>query len=185
VTVNADIHADLLKFDYEPCEEIYSHHFFEHLNYYEALGMMIKWTLALKPGGVLYIGVPDMRRLCAQYLEACGSRDFPKMLAVTRLMCGSAEGTWAYHINMWSHNSLNSLLVKFGYRLGNHEKLVEGPFAAGTFNSSTEVSVIKSMEYSASDLLATADDILAMYCKLPSEQKLYDYFKMKLREIVG
>ena len=49
--VKADIYGDLITVSLDPCEEIRSHHVFEHFNYMESLALLVKWTRALKIEG--------------------------------------------------------------------------------------------------------------------------------------
>lgn len=51
-------------------DEIYSRHMFEHLTAMEGDKALRDWMVALKPGGLLHIIVPDMDFHCRQWLEA-------------------------------------------------------------------------------------------------------------------
>ena len=61
--VKADIYGDLITVKLDPCEEIRSHHVFEHFSYSESLALLVKWTRALKIDGVLIIDIPDIEVL--------------------------------------------------------------------------------------------------------------------------
>lgn len=53
----------------ESCELIYSSHFFEHVEYGEALKLMRECYQLLKPGGIFRISLPDFKSACAAYLN--------------------------------------------------------------------------------------------------------------------
>lgn len=61
-TPDADVQADIRTFDYPVglVDEIICHHVLEHLPMMDISPLLAKWYEALKPGGVLEIGVPDM-----------------------------------------------------------------------------------------------------------------------------
>lgn len=51
-------------------DEIYSHHALEHLPFNHTMPILRDWVKALKPGGKLEIGVPDLEWCVKQWLEA-------------------------------------------------------------------------------------------------------------------
>ena len=110
VQVKADIYDSLLTLKYEPCDEIRSHHVFEHFNYIESMALLIKWTQALQIKGLLRIDVPDLEALCKALLETYKSHYVLKSFRVIRLLLGSHESDWAYHTNGWNPITLSYIL---------------------------------------------------------------------------
>lgn len=67
---NPDIVMDaknLKDFDGGSVDEIASYHLFEHFTYHEAVTALREWYRVLKPGGVLTIELPNLRR-CIEIL---------------------------------------------------------------------------------------------------------------------
>jgi hypothetical protein len=111
--VKADLYQDIIKMKYDPCDEIRSHHFFEHFNFIDSFVLLYKWTMALNIGGTLIIDVPDLEALCKAYLNPSLTVKF----RVARYLYGSHEANWAHHINGWSKESLEFILTVFGYKI--------------------------------------------------------------------
>ncbi len=62
----------LNQFDDDSIEAIYASHVLEHFHYQldnELINTLIEWRRVLKPGGKLYISVPDLKTLCWLYLH--------------------------------------------------------------------------------------------------------------------
>jgi len=115
ITVKADLYSDLLKLKYEPCTEIRSHHVFEHFNYVESIVLLIKWAQALKMDGILRIDIPDIEALFQETGKTIASNNLRKTFKLMRLIFGSHEADWAYHINGWSQGTLTYVMDSFGF----------------------------------------------------------------------
>lgn len=60
---------DLSLFEDETFEEVYASHILEHMDYQKVLQKALNhWSRVLKPGGKLYLSVPDMEVLCKLFL---------------------------------------------------------------------------------------------------------------------
>jgi predicted SAM-dependent methyltransferase len=73
-------HLDILDFDHidyqcpawdicekdDSFEEIYSRHFFEHLNPFEVKQTLTEWRRVLKPGGIIHMVLPNIEYHCKQ-----------------------------------------------------------------------------------------------------------------------
>jgi predicted SAM-dependent methyltransferase len=116
--IKVDVYADVLTMKYVECEEIRSHHFFEHFNYFDTFVLLYKWTNCLMVKGKLVIDLPDLEELCKAYLF----NDTQTKFIVTRYMFGSHEADWAYHINGWSKDTLSYILTDIGYSIQNINK---------------------------------------------------------------
>ena len=112
-TVKADLYTDILTMEYEPCDEIRSHHFFEHFGYVDAFRLLENWTVALKEGGTLLIDVPDLNALSMALVGGTLAQKF----RVIRYLYGSQEAPWARHINGWTEETLYAVLNVLGYGL--------------------------------------------------------------------
>jgi len=71
-TPEADVQADIRQYPYEPgtVDEIICHHVLEHLPMMDISPLLAKWVDALKPGGTIEIGVPDIDLLARHWLDA-------------------------------------------------------------------------------------------------------------------
>jgi hypothetical protein len=54
-------------------EEIRASHILEHFSYYDTGRVLGNWYSKLKPGGVLKIAVPDLKRICEKYMQGDSS----------------------------------------------------------------------------------------------------------------
>lgn len=61
-----------LPFESGSVDFVYSSHFLEHLKRFEAAGVLRECRRVLKNTGVLRIAVPDLRKICAKYMENDG-----------------------------------------------------------------------------------------------------------------
>jgi len=116
--IKADLYTDILKMKLKKCDEIRSHHFFEHHNFYDTFVLLHNWAQALNKDGTLIIDVPDLEALCKAYLLA----DKNKKFLVKRYLFGSHEAHWAYHINGWCQDSLSTLMNDLGFQITNIHK---------------------------------------------------------------
>ena len=179
--VKADLYGDLITVPLESCEEIRSHHVFEHFNYMESLALLVKWTRALKIGGLLVIDIPDLEVLAQELLASIQRNEVIRTFKIVRLMYGSHEADWAYHINGWSLRSLSHVLEKLGFegvasnRYGDHTSLFPNCGLAMQFKKMTEVANIEKI----------AENFLGFYTELPAQQDLYDEFKKQFNNLLG
>lgn len=72
VRADADVVCDLRDYPYQPAsvDDIICHHVLEHLPMRDTAPLLQKWAGALRPGGTLEIGVPDLDLMAAAWLEA-------------------------------------------------------------------------------------------------------------------
>jgi predicted SAM-dependent methyltransferase len=172
VQIKADIYESLLTLKYESCGEIRSHHVFEHFNYIESIALLIKWTRALQSGGTLRIDLPDVETLCEELNKSYRAQNTRRCFKLIRLIFGSHESDWAYHINGWNSITLSYVLEKFGY--DSIQTQVYGNQNAEFPNCGLDMTFMKSRE--VPDLIPAAREILGLYTELPVEKPLHDYF---------
>lgn len=172
VTIKADIYADLMTVKLEPCIEIQSHHVYEHFNYMESLALLVKWTRALKVGGTLIINIPDIDVLCQELSKSIQAQDLKRIFKIVRLLYGSHEADWAYHINGWTLDTLFLVLGKIGYSAVGYRK-------TGTPEASFPncgIYMVFKKEHIIPDIDKIAREFLSYYCDLPAQEDLLREF---------
>ena len=173
VTIKADIYSDLMTVKLDPCELIESHHVFEHFNYMESLALLVKWTRALIIGGTLRIDIPDMEVLCQELNTSINTNDLRRVFKIVRLLYGSHEAEWAYHINGWSIGTMSYTMERMGFSLSLAEHY--GNRHALFPNCGLNMVFVKNQEIQ--NLEDVAIDLLSFYTDLPVQQNLLDEFK--------
>ncbi len=174
--IRADIYIDILKMSYDDCDEIRSHHFFEHFNYFDTMVLLLKWTNSLKLNGKLIIDLPDLEELCKAYLAADNKTKF----LIVRYMYGSHEADWAYHINGWSKDTLEYILKELGYSIQHVKKY--GNFTDKQPNCGITITAILENKITAEEIKNKIMNFLALYKNgnTDFENSLYDYFTSEL-----
>jgi len=71
-TAEADVQCDIRAYDYQPAsvDDIICHHVLEHLPMHDIPQLIARWAAALRPGGTVEIGVPDMDLIAKCWLES-------------------------------------------------------------------------------------------------------------------
>ena len=165
-----DLEADLLVMPYKPCEEIRSSHVFEHFTYVESLVLLCRWSLALIPGGLLWITVPDVQAI-VKYGLATG--DWARTM---RFLYGSHEAPWAVHRNGWTEGLLWQVMEKLGY------DLVSSHMTGNRGNCSLSMCFTKRREINAVELYAIANSMLPWYLNNGNETALLEWWRGQLAE---
>ena len=179
--VVADLYTDILSMSFDSCEEIRSHHFFEHFNYFDTMVLLFKWTNSLEINGKLIIDLPDLEELCKAYLAA----DEQTKFLVVRYMYGSHEADWAYHINGWSKDTLTFVLKELGYTITNTQKY--GNFSDKQPNCGITITAILETKYTADEIKNKIIKIFELYKNGSTdfENSLCDYFITEFINKVG
>jgi hypothetical protein len=179
--IRADLYTDILQMHYEECEEIRSHHFFEHFNYFDTFALLYKWTNALKSGGKLTIDLPDLEELCRAYLSA----DTKTKFLVARYLYGSHEADWAYHINGWSKETLEIVLQSLGYIIQDVQKY--GSYTDKQPNCGLTISSILQNKPNPTEMKNSLIQLLALYKNgnTEFENSLCDYFVVEMNKNLG
>lgn len=178
VSIKADIYSDLIELNYLPCSEIRSHHVFEHFDYIQSVALLFKWTKALTIDGILRIDLPNIQLLCKGLDDAETNKPL-QVFKFIRMIYGSHEAKWAFHINGWTENSLTYVLDKMGFSLKNARKYgnISDRFPnCGidmTFNKIREIPNLKEICYNT----------LKLYTCEMNEEPLYNYYCRKLDEL--
>jgi predicted SAM-dependent methyltransferase len=179
--IKVDLYANILEMEYQECKEIRSHHFFEHFNYFETFALLFKWTNALEKEGLLIIDVPDLEGLCRAYLAA----DVKTKFLVARYLFGSHEAEWAYHINGWSRETMQYVLMDLGYSIEDVKRY--GSPNTDQPNCGLTMTARKKILYSQEEILSKLDKTLELYKNGSTdfEDRLGKYFQTELRACVS
>ena len=106
---------DLSIFDDNTFSEIYASHIVEHLDFAGELVETLKeWNRVLKPGGVIYISVPDLDILCAMMIDK-SQLDTQTRFQVMRMMFGGHVDEYDYHKVGLNLEFLGGSLAQAGY----------------------------------------------------------------------
>jgi predicted SAM-dependent methyltransferase len=176
--IKVDLYANILEMDYQNCEEIRSHHFFEHNNYYDTFVLLYKWTNALGLNGILIIDVPDLEALCKAYLSA----DVKTKFLVARYLFGSHEADWAYHTNGHSKETLSFILNELGYQIEKIEQY--GSPTDKQPNCGLNITAKKIIQYNKEDIINKMNNMLSLYKNgnTDFENSLHQYFIEELKK---
>jgi len=110
---------DRLKLSPDSVGTIYSSHVFEHIPRAQAATILAEWYRVLKPGGKLYICVPDQEVLFRIYLDNLPSYDTEKGRYLVDRACyltyGGQANRYDFHFYGYSFTTLRHLLESVGY----------------------------------------------------------------------
>lgn len=107
---------DLSQFEDETFDELYASHVAEHFDYRGPLVQTLReWHRVLKPGGKLYISVPDMNVLCQLFLNR-RELTLDHRFHVMRMMFGGHVDRYDYHYVGLDFDILTSLLKMAKFR---------------------------------------------------------------------
>ncbi len=101
--------SDLGRFQEGSVDEIYASHILEHFEYHKTDAVLKEWCRVLKPGGKLYVAVPDFARAVELY-GRIGLDEW-----IIRFLCGDQEYKTAYHYALFDEERLMHQLKKAGF----------------------------------------------------------------------
>ncbi len=176
--IKADLYIDIMEMQYNDCDEIRSHHFFEHFNYFDTFVLLFKWTDSLKLGGKLIIDLPDLEELCKAYLNANVETKF----IIARYLYGSHEADWAYHINGWSKSTLEYILTELGYVIQGVDKY--GNFTDNKPNCGITVTATLNHKFDSDTLINKFSRLFELYKNgnTDFENRLCEYFVTEFKK---
>jgi len=106
---------NLAKFSDNTFTEIYASHVVEHLDYKDELERALKdWLRILKPGGKIYISVPDLDVLAGLVL-AKEKLTLDERFHVMRMLFGGHVDKYDYHVVGLNEDFLRAFLSRAGY----------------------------------------------------------------------
>lgn len=109
--------ADLARFPEGTFDAVYASHVLEHFDYHQRIGVVLReWRRVLKPGGTLYVSVPDLERLCHLYLTPGLAPE--GRFHVMRMMFGGHVDAYDYHMAGIDERFLATELQAAGFSTG-------------------------------------------------------------------
>lgn len=124
LTPEADVQADIRTYPYEPesVDDIICHHVLEHLPMMDVPPLLAQWAAALKPGGTVEIGVPDMDLMCHLWTQE--DEDEKWRWSIWPFYGGQSNERCTYP---WVERPYNPLMThQSGFTLGYLVRLLEG-----------------------------------------------------------
>lgn len=95
-------------------EKIYASHILEHLSYYQELPLaLLEWKRILKPGGSIFLSVPDMDIICKFISDE--SLKIKDIIYAMRMLFGGQTNTHDYHKVGFNFRILHWYLEQAGF----------------------------------------------------------------------
>lgn len=93
---------------------VYASHVLEHFDYKDELVPVLReWWRVLRPGGTLYVSVPDLHRLCRLYVAP--ERQPLERFHIMRMMFGGHVDHYDYHMVGLDQDYLEHCLRSAGF----------------------------------------------------------------------
>ncbi|MDD1753947.1 MAG: class I SAM-dependent methyltransferase [Methanotrichaceae archaeon] len=110
------VHAEILDTIYQPesVAEIRCHHVFEHISMLDVDRTLQGWNKILKPGGLIWIEVPDFEG-CAKQIVSLRREEDKEIFY--RHIFGSQMGPGEFHYNGFTAKRLIKLLEDYGFKI--------------------------------------------------------------------
>jgi predicted SAM-dependent methyltransferase len=105
-------------------DEVYASNILEHFPHSRTLEVLKEWNRVLKPGGVLWISVPDFEAILRLYKLAGNLNKW-----MINFMYGDQYHKYAFHYIIFTWANLQELLMEAGFT--KFEKLVDLPYRLG------------------------------------------------------
>jgi hypothetical protein len=124
LTPEADVQADIRTYPYEAesVDDIICHHVLEHLPMMDVPPLLAKWAAALRPGGTVEIGVPDMDLMCHYWTQT--DEDEKWRWDIWPFYGGQSDEPCTYP---WVERPYNPYMThQSGFTLGYLVRLLEG-----------------------------------------------------------
>jgi len=102
--------SDLSRFADGSVAELYASHILEHFPHTQTLAVLKEWARVLKPGGILYVAVPDFRRTAELYMALGGLNDW-----MVNFLWGDQVYKTAFHYVGFDIGRLRGLLMAAGF----------------------------------------------------------------------
>lgn len=106
--------SDLSHFADASFEALYASHVLEHFDFRDELVPVLHgWRRVLRPGGTLYISVPDLERLCQIYVAP--ERTPAERFRIMTMIFGSHVDHYDYHMAGLDEHYLAGCLAQAGF----------------------------------------------------------------------
>lgn len=119
--VNCDVISGLekLKLSDGSAGIIYASHVFEHFPKSKISAVLTEWFRVLKPGGKLFLCVPDLEMLASIYLKSLPAYECEEARHMADLACdviyGGQINKYDFHYYGYSYTTIKSLLQSIGF----------------------------------------------------------------------
>ena len=106
---------DLSRFENNTFVELYASHVLEHFNYTGEVGsVLMEWKRVLKPGGRIYISVPNIETVCRTFAEP-EIHSFDVKFQLMRVIYGGQMDVYDYHKTGFFPELLSRYLTLLGF----------------------------------------------------------------------
>jgi len=112
--LNGDEAYPLTGYEDDSVEEIRASHILEHFGHAEILAVMQEWVRVLKPGGKIYVAVPDFNYIASTYKN--GSTEDKSRLMLFTFAMGGQTTKDDFHRSMFDEPMLRELMAALGLR---------------------------------------------------------------------
>jgi len=107
---------DLSSFKKDSFDIVYASHVLEHLSYQTELNSALRWIFRiLRPGGKLFVSVPDLDTLCRLFIREQSTKE--QRILVMRMMFGGQIDPHDFHHVGLTEEFLGDFLRAAGFRV--------------------------------------------------------------------
>ena len=108
--LNGDEAYPLTGYEDDSVEEIRASHILEHFGHGEIQAVMTEWIRVLKPGGKIYVAVPNFGYIAEQYQRA-DPKGKPRLMLFSFAMGGQTTPD-DFHRSAWDETMLRDLMME-------------------------------------------------------------------------
>lgn len=103
--------SSLEKFPDGSVTQLFASNILEHFSHKRTVDILKEWHRALKPGGILYLSVPDFERVVELYKRCGRVNDW-----IENFVCGDQDYATAYHYAIFDSKRLREVVLQAGFR---------------------------------------------------------------------
>lgn len=105
-------------------EVVYASHLLEHLGFKEVQSALVEWKRVLKPGGFLFINVPDLEWLARELVNQSSGNEATSEVFYTpqklmEVIYGNQDHEGEYHKSGFTKDILTNILNDLGFKDAN------------------------------------------------------------------
>lgn len=102
--------SDLSRFEDCSVSAVFASNILEHFPHTRTNNVLTEWKRVLRPGGALYLSVPDFSRAVEIY-HSCGLKDW-----IQNQLMGDQEYATAFHYAIFDEKRLRDIVMDVGFR---------------------------------------------------------------------